>query len=47
LVASTLSVAYDPLYSNLELSQWLKPHDHLFAIWNVMPHHSGEFPAPK
>lgn len=47
LVASTLSVNYDLQYSNLELSSWLEPHPHLFPIWNVMPHQTGEFPAPQ
>src|SRR5690606_26938372 len=37
LVASTLSVSYDAMYSNLELSRALEPHPHLFAIWNVHP----------
>ncbi len=46
LVASTLSVAYEAMYSNLELSSWLKPHKHLFPIWNVMPHQCGDFPDP-
>lgn len=47
LVASTLSVQYDLMYSNLELSSWVKPHRHLFPIWNVMPHQTGEFPEPR
>ena len=47
LVASTQSVSYDLMHSNLELSAWLKPYSHLFPIWNVMPHQTGEFPEPK
>ncbi|MEI8063905.1 MAG: amidohydrolase family protein [Verrucomicrobiota bacterium] len=47
LVASTLSVSYEAMYSNLELCDWLKPHDHLFPIWNVMPHQCGDFPEPR
>ncbi|MCG3150354.1 MAG: hypothetical protein PCFJNLEI_03837 [Verrucomicrobiae bacterium] len=47
LVASTLSTIYEAMHSNLELSAWLNPHAHLFAIWNVMPHQCGDFPAPK
>ncbi len=47
LVAYTLSVAYDAMYSNLELSDMLRPHPRLFAIWNVLPHHTGEFPDPE
>jgi len=47
LVSSTLSVSYDAMYSNLELSDKLKPHNHLFALWNVLPHYTGEFPDPQ
>ena len=47
LVSSTQSVQYDPMHANLELSASLKKHDHLFALWNVFPHHTGEFPEPK
>jgi predicted TIM-barrel fold metal-dependent hydrolase len=46
MVASTLSTYYDPMYSNLELSGQLKSHSNLFAIWNIMPHQTGEFPKP-
>lgn len=46
LVSYTLSVTYDPMYSNLELSEMLENYPHLFAVWNVMPHHTGEFPSP-
>ncbi len=47
LVASTLSVSYELMHSNLELSAQVEPHPHLFALWNVMPHQSGEFPDPQ
>lgn len=47
LVASTMSVNYEPMFANLQLSDWLRPHDHLFPIWNVMPHGTAEFPAPR
>ena len=47
LVASTMSVQYDPMYSNLELSAQLALYPHLFPIWNVMPHQTGEFPEPR
>ncbi len=47
LVTSTLSVNYEAMFSNLELCEWLKPHDHLFPVWNVMPHQCGDFPAPR
>lgn len=46
LVSSTLSVTYDAMHSNLELSNWLKPYQSLFAIWNVMPGNTDEFPSP-
>lgn len=46
LVASTLSVTYDPMFSNLELSEQLKDYPHLFAVWNLMPSNTGEFPPP-
>ncbi len=46
LVTSTTAVSYEPMFSNLELSARIAPHDHLFAAWNVLPHHTGEFPAP-
>jgi predicted TIM-barrel fold metal-dependent hydrolase len=47
LVAYTLSSTYDPHHSNLELSRMLAPYPNLYAIWNVMPHASGEFPDPR
>lgn len=47
MVASTLSVTYDPMYSNLELSMKIKDKPNLFPIWNVLPHGTGEFPAPN
>lgn len=47
MVASTLSVSYDAMYSNLELSEKIKSYPNLFGIWNVLPHHTGEFPSPK
>ena len=46
LVASTLSLSYDAMYSNLELSNSLKPYPNLFAIWNVLPHHTNECLPP-
>lgn len=47
MVSSTLSVSYDAMYSNLELSQKLKSYPNLFAIWNILPHHTNECLAPK
>lgn len=47
LVANTMSVRYDLMFSNLELSSRLEEYGNLFAIWNVMPHQTGEFPEPE
>ena len=47
LTASTQSVSYDLMSGNLELSAKLQPHPHLFPIWNVMPHQTGECPEPR
>lgn len=46
LVASTQSVAYEPQFGNLALSEAIRPYGHLHPIWNVMPHATGEFAAP-
>lgn len=46
LVGSTLGASYEPMHSNLELSEQLNEHPHLFPVWNVMPHQTGEFPEP-
>lgn len=45
LVSYTMSTFYDAMYSNLELSNMLKPYSHLFAVWNVMPALTNEFPS--
>lgn len=47
LVFSMLSVNYDAMHANLELSEMLKPYPYLFAVWNAIPHFTGEFPAPE
>ena len=47
MVASTMSLSYDAMYSNLELSESLKAHKNLFPIWNILPHHTNEFLSPK
>ncbi len=47
LVGHTQSVNYDPMHGNLALSRELAPYANLFSVWNVMPHHTGEFPAPE
>lgn len=46
LVCHQLGVNYDPMTGNRMLSRDLAPHRHLYAMWNVMPHHTGEFPPP-
>lgn len=46
LVASQLSVTYDPMLGNRRLSRELAGRPNLFPIWNAMPHHTREFPAP-
>lgn len=47
LVASTANVHYDAMYENLRLSDQLASHDHLFPLWNVHPHWTGEMPFPE
>ncbi len=46
LVASTMCVQYDPMLENRRLSVQLQAFDHLFPIWNVLPHWTDECPAP-
>ncbi|MHB9130572.1 MAG: amidohydrolase family protein [Armatimonadota bacterium] len=46
LVCHQLSINYDPMHGNLLLSRELEPYPHLFPMWNVIPHHTGEFPEP-
>ena len=38
MVASTLSVTYDPMLENRRLSAMLAEFPNLFPVWNVMPH---------
>lgn len=47
LVSYTMSVYYDAMYSNIELSNMLRPYRHLFAVWNVIPSGTDEFPPPE
>ncbi len=47
LVASTQSIAYDPQFGNLALSEAIRPYGYLHPIWNVMPPVTGEFPPPE
>lgn len=44
MVSSTLSVNYDAMHSNLALSEQLRSHGRLLAIWNVIPDTTGEMP---
>lgn len=46
LVAATGCVRYDAVFENLRLSQQLAGHEHLFPLWNVHPHWTGEMPEP-
>ena len=46
LVASQAQNAYDAMLENRRLSEDLKPYDHLYPIWSVMPHWTGETPEP-
>lgn len=47
LVASTQSLSYDAAFGNAALSDALKSYPFLHAIWNVLPHQTGEFPSPR
>jgi predicted TIM-barrel fold metal-dependent hydrolase len=38
---------YDPTYGNRMLLRELKKSPRLYGVWTVMPHHTGEMPAPK
>ncbi|MBM3853957.1 MAG: hypothetical protein FJ399_12510 [Verrucomicrobia bacterium] len=46
LVSGTMAIGYDAMWSNLELSRMLAALPGGFAVWNIMPDASGEFPAP-
>ena len=37
LVASTQSIHYNAMYGNLALSEALRPHRNLKAVWHVLP----------
>jgi predicted TIM-barrel fold metal-dependent hydrolase len=47
LVASTGQTQYDAMWENRRLTVQLAGKDHLFPIWNVLPHWSGECPEPE
>jgi len=47
LVSHRLAVRYDPMYGNRLLCGELENHGNLHPIWNVIPHHSGQFPDPE
>lgn len=46
LVASSMSVRYDALWENRRLTERLRQHPNLAAVWNAYPHWTGEFPEP-
>ena len=46
LVASKECLHYDAMWGNRRLVETLGAHDHLFPIWNVTPHWTGECPEP-
>jgi predicted TIM-barrel fold metal-dependent hydrolase len=47
LVSCRESVGYDAMLGNRRLCKTLEPYDHLFPLWNVHPHWTGECPAPR
>lgn len=47
LVHDTRQVLYDAHHENLRLCDRLQPHDHLFPVWNLLPHQTGECPPPE
>lgn len=46
LVSATQSVCCDVMHGNLAVCEEIRPHRNLFPIWNVLPHQTGEAPAP-
>lgn len=46
MVATTRQLLYNAMFENRRLCEHLKPHEHLFPIWNVLPHWSGDFAEP-
>ena len=46
-VAHSIAKEYDPTYGNRMLMRDLKKSPRLYGVWAVMPHHTGEMPAPK
>ncbi|MDA0836677.1 MAG: amidohydrolase family protein [Planctomycetota bacterium] len=47
LVATTAQTLYDAEFENRRLSEKLAEFEHLFPIWNVIPHWTNEFPEPS
>lgn len=47
LVASSFSIYQDAMQGNLRLSSEIAGHPQLYPVWNVMPHHAGDFPSPR
>ncbi|MDE3056493.1 MAG: amidohydrolase family protein [Bacteroidota bacterium] len=47
LIAHSTAKEYDPMYGNRMLTRELRKSPRLYGAWAVMPHHTGEMPAPK
>ena len=45
-VAHAVAREYDPMFGNRMLMKELKKSRRLYAVWAVMPHHTGETPPP-
>jgi hypothetical protein len=46
LVTHTLQAQYHPVFANLMLQEELTGQSDLLPVWALLPHHTGEFPAP-
>ena len=46
LVCHQLGIVYDPMHGNRLLCRELEPHPDLYPMWNVVPHHTAQFPPP-
>lgn len=46
LVYHAMAREYDPAYGNDLLMKEIAGYGQLYPVWVVMPHHTGEFPAP-
>ncbi len=45
-VYHTMSLLYDAWEGNMKLIDELGAYENLHPVWVVLPHHTGEFPAP-